>query len=257
MSKAHPFSFELPDKVLTSLPTGAVKDTVEHLGQRIARGYYKMGAILPKEDELVDALGVSRTVVREAIKVLCGKGLVRTARRYGSRVCHFDDWNLLDPDVIRWHDPDSPLTARIYSEATHLRFIFEPEAAALAAQNATEEQRETILAAAKSIHPDNSEPEMIGADYAFHSTILQASGNLMLSQLQNLIYAVLIFSYSADRKRVPDEQVSRQCHLEVAEAILSGDAELARRCMRDMLMQNKLVAEKIATSTSTGRATDF
>ncbi|MCV0428743.1 MAG: FCD domain-containing protein [Roseibium sp.] len=247
MNKSKLFSFELPDKVLTSLPTGAVKDTVEHLGQRIARGHYKMGAILPKEDEFVDALGVSRTVVREAIKVLCGKGLVRTARRYGSRVCHFDDWNLLDPDVIRWHDADSPLTARIYSEATDLRLIFEPEAAALAALNANSEQRNTILAAAQSLQPEDDDSGLIGADYAFHATILQASGNLMLAQLQNLIYAVLIFSYSAGRKGAPDELVSRNNHIDVAEAIVAGDADLARNLMRDMLMQNKSIAEKIAS----------
>ena len=250
MNKSKIFSFELPDKVLTSLPTGAVKDTVEHLGKRIARGDYETGAILPKEDELVETLGVSRTVVREAIKVLCGKGLVRTARRYGSRVCHFDDWNLLDPDVIRWHAPDSPLTARIYSEATDLRLIFEPEAAALAALNASSEQRGTILAAAQSLHPEDDDPGMIGADYAFHSTILQASGNLMLAQLQNLIYAVLIFSYSAGRKSVPDEQVSRNKHIDVAEAIVTGNADLARNLMRDMLMQNKAVAEKIASASA-------
>jgi len=73
--------FELPDKILTSLPTGAVKDTVEQLGRRIVLGYYPLGNTLPKEEELVGSLGVSRTVIREAVKVLCGKGLVRTARR--------------------------------------------------------------------------------------------------------------------------------------------------------------------------------
>lgn len=241
-------SFILPDKVLTSLPTGAVKDTVELLGKRIARGEFETGSTFPKEDDLVDELGVSRTVVREAIKVLCGKGLVRTARRYGSRVCPFDDWNLLDPDVIRWHDPNSPLASRLYSEATDLRLIFEPEAAALAALNADEEQRATIMAAAHSLRPEENDPELIGADYAFHATILQASGSLMLSQLENLIYAVLIFSYSAGRKSAPEEQVSRRNHIGVAEAIIGGDADQARIRMRNMLQQNKMVAEKIDAS---------
>ncbi|WP_298820590.1 FCD domain-containing protein [uncultured Roseibium sp.] len=248
MNKATHLSFTLPDKVLTSLPTGAVKDTVEHLGKRIARGYYKTGAVLPKEDELVDSLGVSRTVVREAIKVLCGKGLVRTARRYGSRVCPFEDWNLLDPDVIRWHDPESPLTARIFAEATELRLIFEPEAAALAAENASPEQRGRILAAAQSLTQMNDETNVIGADYAFHATILQASGNMMLAQLQNLIYAVLIFSYSAGRKVERKEHLSMHDHIGVAEAIKSGQTELSRVRMRDMLMQNKLTAERFISA---------
>lgn len=237
--------FELPDRILTSLPTGAVKDTVEHLGRRIARGDYKAGAILPKEDELVAALGVSRTVVREAVKVLCGKGMVRTARRYGSRVCPFDDWNLMDPDVIRWHDHDSQQTARIYSEATELRFIFEPEAAALAAMNASQQQRGRILSAAESICPDAGESAMIAADYTFHATILQASGNLMLAQLQRLVHAVLIFSYTARCEGAPDHLESRLAHLNVAEAIGAGDAELSRSRMRALLSQNKMIAEKI------------
>jgi DNA-binding FadR family transcriptional regulator len=241
-------SFELPDKVLTSLPTGAVKDTVEQLGRRIAHGEFKTGAVFPKEEELVDELGVSRTVVREAIKVLCGKGMIRTARRYGSRVCPFDDWNLLDPDVIRWHDPNGPLASRLFSEATELRLIFEPEAAALAAINANREQRETILAAAQSLHPEDDDPEWIGADYAFHATILEASGNLMLSQLESLIYAVLVFSYSAGRKSSPEEQIVRRDHIGVAEAIIEGNADLSRTRMRNMLMMNKLVSEKISAA---------
>jgi len=240
--------FELPEKALTSLPTGAVKDTVEHLGRRIAHGDYKTGAVLPREDELVEKLGVSRTVVREAIKVLCGKGLVRTARRYGSRVCPFDDWNLLDPDVIRWHNPRSPQAARLYAEATELRIIFEPEAAALAAHNATRAQRETIYAAASAIHPQDGEDDMMGADYTFHATILQASGNLMLAQLQNLIYAVMIFSYSDGCRNVTGDQASRRNHISVADAILSGDAEAARSRMHAMLTQNKALADKIAAA---------
>jgi len=248
MDKKQILTFDLPDKVLTSLPTGAVKDTVEQLGRSIVQGVYETDAILPREEELVEKLGVSRTVVREAVKVLCGKGLVRTARRYGSRVCPFESWNLLDPDVIRWHDPKSARTARIYAEATDLRIMFEPEAAALAAANASREQRETIMAAADCIHPVNGDTAMIGADYAFHATILQASGNMMLAQLQNIIYAVLLFSYSAGRFGAPEEKVSRRNHIGVAEAIASGEAELARERMRDMLSQNKEIAEKIAAS---------
>ncbi|MET1410622.1 FCD domain-containing protein [Roseibium sp. HPY-6] len=237
--------FELPDRVLTSLPTGAVKDTVEQLGRRITLGYYPIGQTLPKEDELVSSLGVSRTVIREAVKVLCGKGLVRTARRYGSKVCSFDDWNLLDPDVIRWHTPECPMTARIYVEATQLRAILEPEAAALAALNGTQSQKETILTAAQGVHSDHGLEAMIGADYAFHSTILQASGNLMLAQFQNLIHAVLVSSYRAGKDRVPEEKVSRKNHISVATAILSGEPEVARTKMQNMLQLNQEIADRI------------
>lgn len=241
--------FELPDKILTSLPTGAVKETVEQLGARIVCGYYPVGNTLPKEEELVDSLGVSRTVVREAVKVLCGKGLVRTARRYGSKVCPFGDWNLLDPDVIRWHTPDCPMTSRIYAEATQLRFMFEPEAAALAARNASQSQRETIVAAANSFRSDQGEKAMIGADYAFHSTILQASGSLMLAHFQNLIHAVLVISYAAGHDGVPEESISRQNHIKVADAIYSANPDEARTRMRNMLKLNQAIAERMTADS--------
>jgi DNA-binding FadR family transcriptional regulator len=250
MEKNKKLTFELPDKVLTSLPTGAVKDTVEHLGKSIVQGIYQTDATLPREEELVDNLKVSRTVVREAVKVLCGKGLVRTARRYGSRVCPFESWNLLDPDVIRWHDPNSPRTARIYAEATDLRIIFEPEAAALAAENATREQRDIILAAADHIDSTRGDTAMIGADYAFHATILQASGNMMLAQLQNVIYAVILFSYSAGRFAAPEEKVVQKLHLGVADAIASGEGEVARRRMHEMLKANKAMAMEFAAAAN-------
>ena len=88
---------------------------------------------MPTEPELAAALGVSRATVRDAIKVLSGKGLVRTARRYGTRVTPVEDWNLLDGDVIAWHRPDHPRMRRIFAETTELRTIMEPAAAALAA----------------------------------------------------------------------------------------------------------------------------
>ncbi|WP_434051739.1 MAG: FCD domain-containing protein [Roseibium sp.] len=227
--------FELPDKALTALPTGAVKDTVEHLGHRIALGHYPVGDVLPKEDELVASLRVSRTVIREAVKVLCGKGLVRTARRYGSRVCPFTDWNLLDPDVIRWHTPDCPMTARIFAEASQLRFIFEPEAAALAAVNGSRNQHERILQAARNVHGDYGEAAMIGAVFAFHSTILQATGNLMLTHFQNLIHAVLVSSYASGDGNLPGEPAFREHHIAVALAIRAQEPDAARRKMRDLL----------------------
>lgn len=227
--------FELPDKSLTALPTGAVKDTVERLGHKIVLGGYPVGDVLPKEDELVASLDVSRTVIREAVKVLCGKGLVRTARRYGSRVSPFTDWNLLDPDVIRWHKPDCPMTPTIHADAMQLRSIFEPEAAALAAIHGSNDQHDRILQAARKIHTDYGEEAMLGATFAFHSTILQATGNLMLAHFQNVIHAILVSSRTADDNASPEDPIPREHHIAVARAIRSHEPEAARQRMQDLL----------------------
>ncbi|KAJ57047.1 hypothetical protein ACMU_00720 [Actibacterium mucosum KCTC 23349] len=239
-------AFALPEGVLSSLPSGSVKVVVDELGRRIADQVYPVGETIPMESELIPLFGVSRTVVREAIKVLTAKGMLRTARRYGTRVCAFENWHLLDPDVIRWHGPNSPMSSRIYAESTEMRCIFEPQAAGLAAINATDEQRQTILLAARHIRPDDAQPDqMIAADFAFHATILDATGNIMLSQLQGLILALLQFSYPTGASAVPDEKVSRRNHIAVAECIMARDAEGARDKMQAMLNQNQIVAEKM------------
>ncbi len=238
--------FELPDIALSSLPTGSVKTVVENLGTKIANDEFPDGAPIPMESELIEMFGVSRTVIREAIKVLSGKGMVRTARRYGTRVCAPDQWNLLDPDVIRWHGPTSPMSAKIYQHSTQLRGFIEPEAAALAAQNATPEQRERILLASQSIKTEpHGEQAMIAADFAFHAAILEASGNIMLAQMQRLILAMLNFAHITGALMVPDMLISQQSHERVAEAIVAGDADGARAAMSDMLGLNQRIADAL------------
>ena len=239
--------FRLPEDNLSSLPTGTVKIVVDALGKIIAHGEFAEGATIPMEAELVERFGVSRTVIREAIKVLSGKGMVRTARRYGTRVRPFEEWHLLDPDVVNWHSPDAPMAARIYRESTELRCLVEPGAAALAAENATEAQRATILAAAEAITPEPFGVEgMMGADFAFHATILEASGNAMLAQLQGLTLALLRFSYPAGRVVSPDVEAARAFHISVAEAIASRRPARARKRMMEMLEDNRAVANRMA-----------
>ena len=238
--------FSIPESSFSSLPPGSVRDLVEELGKMIVNGVYAPGGRIPMEPELVEKFGVSRTVVREAIKVLSGKGLVKTAKRYGSRVCPFEQWDILDREVIGWHESDSPMTLRLYADATEMRCIFEPEAAALAAENATVDQAIDILEAAKNIVPNQENPEnMIGADFAFHAGILEASGNIMLRRLRGTILAILQFSHLAGSVSVPDEKVSRQRHVDVAEAILRKDAKEAKNRMSLMLEQNRVVANKM------------
>lgn len=241
--------FHLPDVYLSELPTGSVKTAVDRLGRMIAGGEFAEGITIPVEAELCEMLGVSRTVVREATKVLSGKGMLRTARRYGTRVLPFENWNLLDPDVIFWHEPSSPTAARIYAACTQMRLMFEPEAAKLAAQNATAAQKRKIILAAEHIHPEPYGMQgMIAADYAFHSTILEGTGNLMLAQLRGLILALLQFSYTTGAKAAPDVKVNREAHIQVAQAISLGDPITSKDRMHAMLTENQAVADIIVSA---------
>jgi DNA-binding FadR family transcriptional regulator len=180
---------------------------------------------MPTESELAASLGVSRATVRDAIKVLSGKGLVRTARRYGTRVLPVEDWNLLDGDVVGWHRRDHPRMRRIFAETTELRCIMEPAAAALAAERATETQVRAILDAAYSIHPEIDDVQaLFDADCRFH------------------VITMLRVSYEFGVSRVENEPVTRRGHISVAEAIACGDGEAARQSMSIMLERNRGLA---------------
>lgn len=226
----------------SSLPTGAARVAVDLLGRRIANSAYRPGEVMPNETELAQSLGVGRATIRDAIKVLSGKGLVRTARRYGTRVRPVEEWNLFDADVVRWHEPDHPRLVTMFAETTELRYIIEPAAAALAAERATASQVETILAAAQALHPDTDNArELFDADCLFHATILDATGNLMMRQLQPLILTMLRVSYDYG-VRGSEEPVTREGHIHVGEAIRSRDPHRARRAMEVMLDRNRRVA---------------
>jgi DNA-binding FadR family transcriptional regulator len=235
---------ELPPVAqVASLPTGIAKTAVEVLGRRIVNDAYRQDTVIPTEPELAASLGVSRATVRDAIKVLSGKGLVRTARRYGTRVRPIEEWNLLDADVASWHAPDHPRVARMFAETTELRCIIEPAAAALAAERATAAQVETIVASAYAMHPGDSDlAAMFTADCRFHATILEATGNLMMRQMRPIILTVLRISYEFGVLVVDGAPVTREGHIHVAEAIRRRDTERARREMEQMLERNRKTA---------------
>src|SRR5882757_9951537 len=109
------------------------------IGRRILGGLVKPGELLPRETELSQRLGVSRTALREAIKVLAGKGLVESRPKTGTRVRPRSDWNFLDPDVLSWRYAGG-VSADDVRALFELRRAIEPMSAALAAQRATPAQ---------------------------------------------------------------------------------------------------------------------
>ena len=112
---------------------------VHRIGVQILRGDLQPGDALPGEDELSGEYAVSRTVLREAVKVLAAKGLVEARPKTGTRVRPRSKWNLLDPDVLAWRFEASP-DGDFFRNIVELRRIVEPEAARLAAERATDEE---------------------------------------------------------------------------------------------------------------------
>jgi GntR family galactonate operon transcriptional repressor len=237
--------FRIPIEFTHSLPTGFARKAVDTLGQWIVDEVFTPDQPIPTEDELAGLLGVSRATVRDAIKVLSGKGLVRTARRYGTRVLPTDEWNLLDREVVGWHKSDHPRMRRIFAETTELRMIMEPAAAAIAAERATEAQVKTLLSSAYGIEPEKRDLQaLFEADCRFHVTLLDATRNQVMRQLRQIVLTMLRVSYEFGVSRPQNQPVTRQGHIDVAEAIAGRDGEGARRAMAAMLERNQsLVAE--------------
>ena len=237
------FDLSMPPGLAAPLPTGFTRKAVETLGRRIANDEFTPNEAMPTEEELAESLGVSRATVRDAIKVLSGKSLVRTARRYGTRVLPVSEWNLLDGDVVRWHTPDHPRLGQIFSETTELRSIMEPAAAALAAERATEAQVQMILSAAYTMHPEQDDIQaLFDADCRFHVTLLDATQNQVMRQMRQIILTMLRVSYEFGVKDPENDPVTREGHIAVAEAIAARNPKAARRAMAEMLERNRTLA---------------
>ncbi len=154
-----------------------------------------------------------------------------------------EDWNLLDGDVVAWHRRDHPRMGRIFAETTELRSIMEPEAAALAAERATEAQIADLAAALEAMHPEEGDVQaLFNADCRFHLTILDATRNQVMRQLRQIIITMLRVSYDFGVSRPENDPVTRQGHISVAEAIARRDSKAARRHMSEMLERNKSLA---------------
>ena len=203
----------------------------DNLGRWILSGKAKSGDALPQEENLCNELGVSRTVVREAIKSLAAKGLVDSKPRRGTVVLPKQSWNYLDPQVLEWQrveDPHSTLPHHL----TELRNAIEPAAAEMAATQATEEDLEKIQSAYQSMASNTGNMEAyLAADLAFHIAILHATGNPLFIPIANVVQASLQASLRITNQTTLDNELSLPLHKEIAEALQARDAARAKQAM--------------------------
>lgn len=172
-------------------PTVSVHHSIANeIGLRIVRGDYPPGTILPNEAKWAEIFGVSRSAVREAIKMLMAKSLLTSRPKVGSWVQPRERWNLLDRDVLAWYamSPDKEAFLRIVQEFRH---IIEPEATALAAARRSDDEMAAISLACRQMGDATDLETRAKADTQFHLAILRASGNELLVPLGVLIESAL------------------------------------------------------------------
>ena len=210
-------------------------EVAHRLGARIVNGELAPGITLPNEADLCAELGVSRTVVREAMKVLASKSLVEVRPRTGTRVRPRSEWQALDHDVLTWQfSSDSAAGAVI--DLLEMRLIVEPAAARLAASRASRADLERLRLACQQMEQAEGDTEAsIQPDVAFHLTVLEAAGNAFLRPLGGLMQTALGASFRLSSGDEPAYRRTLQQHTAVYRAIAAGDAQAAEQAMHELL----------------------
>jgi len=207
---------------------------VETLGQAIVTGEYDSKRF-PTEAELSLQFGASRSITREAVKMLTAKGLLSARPRQGTSVQPQAHWNLLDPEVLRWL-LERKFSLKLLSEFTEIRLAIEPVAASLAARNADEAMLEEIrLGIERMRAAARGEDDALSADIAFHVAILSATNNHFYEQLRVLVNTALRISIRYTN-RLKGHTASLPAHEKVYEAIAAHDPVTAADAMRVIIV---------------------
>jgi DNA-binding FadR family transcriptional regulator len=205
--------------------------TLDLLGIAILSGRYAVGASLPPEPLLCDELGVSRTVVREAIKSLVAKGLLFTGPKVGTRVLPDAHWNWFDPDVVAWQ-AQCGLTPEFLKDLQELRRVVEPAAVRLAAERATPEDIALIEEAYDGMkNAVEKGGDYVSHDMRFHQGLLQASHNRMLIQMSKALNALLRTSFEISTRIKDGPKNSLPLHRAVLNAVIAREPAKAERAI--------------------------
>lgn len=212
------------------------------LGMRVVSGEFRPGDALPIEEQLCAAYGVSRTTIREAVKQLAGKRLIDVSPKVGTRVLPFNDWNLLDRDVLAWR-LQAQFDRKIVEDIYEMRLCFEPRATALAALDGTREDHQLLerrYEELTSAYQVPGETRLAAeADLEFHLSIIHMSRNGMFITIGNSIKAAL--RVSAEMLRRDSERLSEDLvlHQAVVKAVTARRPEAASRAMAKLLTASR------------------
>ncbi|WP_343519751.1 FadR/GntR family transcriptional regulator [Sphingomonas sp.] len=206
---------------------------LESLGRAIVTGQYDDRSF-PTEAELTVQHGVSRSVTREAVKMLTAKGLLSARPRQGTIIQPSSSWNLFDTDVLRWL-LERQFSVELLQQFNQLRVAIEPEAAALAARFAGPDNLARIQQGLDRMKvAEDGFDDALEADIAFHVAILRASGNPFYAQFRDVVSTALRTSIRFTN-RIKGHSASLADHGAVCDAIQRGDADAARATMRALI----------------------
>jgi DNA-binding FadR family transcriptional regulator len=214
-------------------------EILDILGTEICSGKLAPSSAL-LTDDLETRFDVSRTLVREVLRVLSSLGLIASRRKTGTVVLPESEWDTFSPQVIRWK-LSSPRRLTQLKELSELRLAVEPLAAQLAAERAAEGERRGIVelsAAMWAAGKTGQTREFVELDVAFHRAVLAASGNHMFGQLYQVTEEVLTGRVTYGLMPQLPDHAALEWHMDVASAIQRGDGPGARTAMERILAQS-------------------
>ena len=218
-----------PNEIRTSLGRNLTYGMLDRIGKAIVTGAYE-DRHFPTEAELSALHGVSRSVTREAVKMLTAKGLLAARPRQGTTVQPTTSWNLFDTDVLRWllERKFSPL---LLAQFNQLRAAIEPAAAALAASAAVPRSLAQIEAGyARMVAAERGDDDELDADIAFHLAVLRASNNPFFDQFRDVVATALRTSIRFTN-RIVGRTADLPAHEAVKNAIVAGNPAEASAAM--------------------------
>jgi DNA-binding FadR family transcriptional regulator len=225
-----------------------------NLGIAIVTGVYSVDNPIPIEAELCRQYSASRSVLREAVKMLTAKGLLGSRPRLGTRVQPEKNWNLLDPDVLGWL-LERKFSPGLLIEFTELRLALEPGAATLAARVAGPAEKAAIRGAIERMQAaDVGDDDPLESDIAFHVAVLRASRNRFYAQLTDFTSTALRFSIRTTNRYKGVQLASVADHKKVLDAITAGRQAAAGEAMRKLIQEalDLMIKREAATSNAPG-----
>jgi DNA-binding FadR family transcriptional regulator len=234
----EPINAEPP--LLSAMPRrparlGAV--VVSELVDRVVSGQLPPRSVLPNEATLSETFGVSRTVTREAVKVLEEKGLLHAKQGQGTTIAASDDWNMLDPMVLAAsvrHDRE----LRMLDDIVDVRRVLEAQMARQVATHATESGLAEISALLGKLAQAVVTPDVyILVDVDFHDAVMRASGNRLARAIVRTVHSEARESmrYNGHPRR-SDCEASYAGHAAIYDRIVARDPEGAARAMSEHIL---------------------
>jgi DNA-binding FadR family transcriptional regulator len=236
-----------------SLGRNLTHGLLDELGRSIVTGAFDQ-QVFPTEADLAKRYGVSRSVTREAVKMLTAKGLLSARPRQGTIVRPETGWNMFDPDVLRWL-LERKFSLALLRDFTELRVSIEPAAAELAARNLTPEGEEGLEAGyARMVAAEQGDDDPLDADIAFHVAVLKASGNIFYAQFRDVVGTALRTSIRFTN-RFKGRTASLPAHKAVKDAIIARDTAGAQAAMASIIREVMLLISE-AESGESAKAAD-